>query len=110
MVPSKININNEAEFNSGTGDAEVTDPTGEDFDLSINSGTGDATLKLDGTPLEGYFEFSTTSGNIKCSVDFDEETEYSEGYDKSIRKSFTKGKKIPRYFISSGSGTAELEY
>jgi len=105
-------IVDEADFNSGTGDAEVTDPKGKDFDLSINSGTGDATLILNNSPLEGYFEFRTTSakGDIKCPIDFDKESESSDGYNDYMRKSFTKGKKTPRYFISTGSGTAELKY
>ena len=105
-------IEDEADFNSGTGDAEVVDPKGENFDLSINSGTGDATLILNNTPLEGYFEFKTTSarGDIKCPIDFDEENEYSNDYNSYVRKSFTRGKKTPRYFISTGSGTAELKY
>jgi len=109
---SHLTVEDEGEFNSGTGDAEVTDPKGENFDLSLNSGTGDATLILDDTPLEGYFEFRTTSsrGDIKCPIDFDEESESWDDHDEYVRKSFTRGKKTPRYFISTGSGTAELKY
>lgn len=106
-----ITIETEGEFNSGTGDVEVSHPQGEDFDLSINSGTDDATLIMDGVPIEGYFEFSANArrGSIKCPVDFDEEEEFYEGDNRQVRKSFTKGKKGPRYFISTGTGTAELK-
>jgi DUF4097 and DUF4098 domain-containing protein YvlB len=106
-----IEIEDEAEFNSGTGDAEVSGPKGDDFDLSINSGTDDATLILDGTPLEGYFELSAQSrrGSIRCPVDFDDEKEYYDGDNRYVRKSFTKGKETPRYFISTGTGTAKLK-
>ena len=106
-----IVIEYEAEFNSGTGDAEVSGPKGDDFDLSINSGTDDASLILDGTPLEGYFELSAQArrGSIKCPVDFDDEKEYYDGDNRYVKKSFTKAKETPRYFISTGTGTAILK-
>jgi hypothetical protein len=106
-----IFIMDEAEFNCGTGKAEVSRPGGVDFDLSINSGTDDAVLIMDGSPVEGYFEFTADGrrGDIKSAVDFDEEEEYENGDGDYLRKSFTKGKKTPRYFISTGSGTAELK-
>jgi DUF4097 and DUF4098 domain-containing protein YvlB len=105
-----ITIETEGEFNSGTGDVEVSRPQGEDFDLSVNSGTNDATVDMDGLPIEGYYEFSTSarSGDIDCPVDFDKEEEYYDGGDQ-VRKSFTRGKKSPRYYISTGTGTAELK-
>lgn len=106
-----ITIETEGEFNSGTGDVEVSRPQGEDFDLSVSSGTDDATLIMDGVPIKGYFEFSANArrGSIECPVDFDEEEEYDEGDNRQVRKSFTRGKKNPRYFISTGTGTAELK-
>jgi len=58
VVAHNITIETEGDFNSGTGDAEVSRPQGEDFDLSVNSGTNDATLVMDGLPIEGYYEFS----------------------------------------------------
>jgi len=89
---------------------EVSRPQGEDFDLSVSSGTNDATLDMDGLPIEGYYEFSASarSGDIDCPIDFDREEEYDEG-DDNVRKSFTRGKKTPRYYISTGTGTAELK-
>ncbi len=106
-----IIIETEGEFNSGTGDVEVSHPQGEDFDLSVSSGTDDATLIMDGVPIKGYYEFSANArrGSIECPVDFDEEEEFSEGDNRQVRKSFTKGKKRPRYFISTGTGKAELK-
>ena len=105
-----ITIESEGEFNSGTGDVEVARPNGKDFDLSLNSGTNDATLDMDGLPIEGYYEFtaSARSGDIESPVDFDREDEYYDG-GETMRKSFTKGKKSPRYYISTGTGTAELK-
>jgi len=106
-----ITINEEADFNSGTGEALVKAPLGEDFDLSINSGTDDAILDLNGQPLKGYFEFTAHSrrGDIDCPVAFDKETTYENGNGTYDRKSFTKGKDSPRYFISTGTGKAELK-
>jgi DUF4097 and DUF4098 domain-containing protein YvlB len=105
-----ITIDSEGEFNSGTGDVEVSRPKGKDFDLSVNSGTNDATVDMDGLPIEGYYEFtaSARSGDIDCPVDFDTEEEYDDG-GETMRKSFTRGKKSPRYYISTGTGTAELK-
>lgn len=104
-----LSITDEGDFNSGTGDVEIVDPAGEDYELAINSGTGDATLVLDKAPLKGYFEFKTNTGRIKAPVGFDEESEDEFDHDHTIRKSFTKEKKSPRYYISSGTGTASLK-
>jgi len=111
VYAKNITIENDADFNSGTGDAEVTKPMGEDFDLSLNSGTGDAVLDMDGQPIKGYFEFTVNArrGRIVCPIEFDDENEYDDGNEDYIRKSFTKGGKTPRYYISSGTGKAELE-
>ncbi len=105
-----ITIEDEGDFNSGTGDVEVTLPKGDDYDLSLNSGTDDAILDMDGIPIEGYFEFTADSrrGDIVCPVDFDEEEEDWKGNSEVMRKSFTKGKKTPRFFISTGTGKAKL--
>jgi hypothetical protein len=105
-----ITIEDEAELNSGTGDVEVINPQGTDFDLNINSGTDEAILDMSGSPIEGYFEFTAHSrkGRIVCPIEFDEEDEYYNGDGKYMRKSFTKGKNTPRYFISTGTGKAKL--
>jgi len=108
VVAENITIEDEAEFNCGTGDVEVIKPMGDDFDLSLNSGTNDAVLDMDGEPLEGYFEFkaSARSGRIRASLDFDQEKEHGNN---SNVKSVTLKKKTPRFFISTGTGTAELK-
>jgi hypothetical protein len=105
-----ITIEDEADLNSGIGDVEAVSPRGTDFDLSINSGTNDAILDMNGSPIEGYFEFTAHSrkGRIVCPIEFDKEDEYSNGDGKYIRQSFTKGKNTPRYFISTGTGKAKL--
>jgi DUF4097 and DUF4098 domain-containing protein YvlB len=106
-----LTITDEAAFKSGTGNAEVSDPSGKDFDLSVKAGTGDATLVLDKTPLQGYFEFKATApgGDIISPVGFDNEQDYDRADDSYTIKSFTHGESTPRYFIITGSGTAELK-
>jgi len=66
---------------------------------------------MDGEPLEGYFEFkaSAHSGRIRASLDFDQEKEHGNGGNGTIVKSVTLKKKTPRFFISTGTGTAELK-
>ena len=105
-----ITIEGEGDFNSGTGDVEVSRPQGEEFDLSVSSGTNDATVIMDGLPIEGYYEFSASarSGDIDSPVDFDREDEYGDD-NGTMRKSFTRGSKKNRYYISTGTGTAELK-
>jgi len=105
-----ITIEDEAELNSGTGDVEVINPQGTDFDLSINSGTDEAVLNMNGSPIQGYFEFTAHSrkGRIVCPIEFDEEEEYHNGDGNYVRRSFTKGKNTPRYFINTGTGKAKL--
>lgn len=106
-----LTIEYEGEFSCGTGDVEVSFPKGEDFDLTISSGTDDATLDMKGQPIQGYFEFTAHArkGRIVCPVRFDKEEELSEGDNKYLRKSFTKGKKSPRVYIKTGTGTARLK-
>jgi hypothetical protein len=111
VLAVNITIDDEGEFNSGTGDVEVVRPSGKDFDLSINSGTNDALLDMDGTDIQGYFEFraSTRRGSIRAPFDFDKEDEYSNGDSSYMVKSFTRGKDTPRFYISTGTGRAEMK-
>jgi hypothetical protein len=118
-----IEVNNsqgDFDLNSGTGkvtiensrgDFKANSGTGDDFDLSINSGTGDVLLDMQGSKIVGYFEFSAhhRKGRIVCPLDFDEEEEYWQGDSKYIRKSFNKEKETPRFFVSTGTGRAELK-
>jgi hypothetical protein len=106
-----LTIEFEGDFNSGTGDVEVSFPKGEDFDLNASSGTGDAVVDMQGNPIQGYFEFSAQAkrGRIVSPVKFDKEEEYMEGDHKYLMKSFTKGKKSPRVYIKTGTGTAKLK-
>ena len=84
---------------------------GDDFDLRLNSGTGDAVLDMKKQPLAGYFEFRAHArrGEIECPEKFDTEEKGGSDNDEYVLKSFTRGKKSPRYFISTGTGTAELK-
>ena len=106
-----ITLLEDGSFNVGTGNAYVKAPKGNDFVLTVNSGTGDATLDMDGQKLQGYFELSANKrgGRIKSSVKFDKEEEYGNGYGTIIQKSFTAGKESPEYYISTGTGKAELK-
>ena len=106
-----ITILHDAEFNSGTGNTSVEKPQGDGFDLNINSGTGDAILDMQGQPLVGYFEFKVHArrGDIDCPVEFDEEERGGHEDNEYLIKSFTREKNNPRYFISTGTGTAELK-
>lgn len=106
-----LTIELEGEFNSGTGDVEVSFPKGEDFDLTASSGTGDAVVDMQGSPIQGYFEFTAQArrGRIVSPVKFDKEEEFMEGDHKYLRKSFTKGKPTPKVYIKTGTGTAKLK-
>jgi hypothetical protein len=108
---SDITIETTANFNSGTGDAEVVSPNGADYDLTVSSGTGDALLDFSGKPLQGRFEFTCHArrGRIVCPEKFDSEEKYEEGDQTYLKKTFTRGKDSPQYFISTGTGKAELK-
>jgi hypothetical protein len=108
---NSITIEADAEFNSGTGDVMVSKPAGNNFKLELNSGTNDAILDFQGKKIEGYFEFRahTRKGDIISPVKFDNEKEYRENGNSYIIKSFTRGKDKPQYFISTGTGEAELK-
>ena len=106
-----ITLDDEGNFSSGTGDAEVVFPEGTDFELNVSSGTNDAELNMKGKPIEGYFEFKCHArrGRIDSPIKFDEEKEYEEGDQKYLQKSFTKGNKSIRVYISTGTGKAKLK-
>jgi hypothetical protein len=111
VYAENINIEDECEFNSGTGDVEVVRPSGEYYELHLNSGTNDAVLDMDGAEIQGFFEFRANahSGRIKSPIDFDKTDEYRNGDSSTIVKSFTRGKDTPRFYISTGTGRAELK-
>lgn len=99
------------EFSSGTGDAEVSFPEGEGFDLTISSGTDKAVLDMKGKPVQGYFEFTANArrGRIVCPFSFDKEEELQENDNKYVKKSFTKGKDTPKIYVKTGTGRAEIK-
>jgi hypothetical protein len=107
---SNLTIASDCSFNSGTGDATVIAPKGDQFDLTVSSGTGDALLDMKGAPLKGSFEFEANKrkGRIICSEKFDIEEEYEEGGSTILKKSFSKGAE-PCYSIHTGTGKAELK-
>jgi hypothetical protein len=106
-----LTLDFEGDFSSGTGDAEVINPKGSGFDLSVSSGTDDATLDMNGAKLSGYFEMTANKrlGRIVSPVKFDKEEELDKGDNKSIRKSVTLGSDTPKYRISTGTGKAILK-
>jgi hypothetical protein len=105
-----ISIDMDGEFSSGTGDAEVSKPMGDDFYLSVSSGTDDAVLDMKGEPIQGGFVFRchARKGRIISPVKFDTENVYDRGDNEYLEKIFKKGKDTPRYEISTGTGTARL--
>jgi hypothetical protein len=106
----KITFTEEGEFNSGTGDVEVIEPTGDDYELTLNSGTGDAVLDFNGAELSGYFEFKAglDRGRIKADLDFDRVEEHGYNGNGTLVKSVKIKSDTPRFYISTGNGTAEL--
>jgi hypothetical protein len=105
-----ITLERKGEFSSGTGTAEVVFPGGENFELSVSSGTRNAILKMNGRPIQGFFEFGCQAkrGRIVCSEKFDKEEEYTENDTKHFLKSFTRGKGTPKISVKTGTGRAEL--
>jgi len=105
-----LTIEYDGDFSSGTGDAEVSFPDGADFELTVSSGTDDAILNMNGKQVKGYFEFTCHArrGRIVCPVKFDKEEELKENGQTYFRKSFTKGKDVPKIYIKTGTGKAEL--
>ena len=105
-----LTIDYDGDFSSGTGDAEVSFPDGADFELTVSSGTDDAILNMNGKQVKGYFEFTCHArrGRIVCPIKFDKEEELKENGQTYFRKSFTKGKDVPKIYIKTGTGKAKL--
>lgn len=108
---SHVELKEESDFSSGTGDAIVQLAKEAGKDMTVSSGTGNAVVNVSGNALKGYFEFTARAddGRIICPVAFDEEEEFWKGDDLYERKSFTKGDNYPRIRIKTGTGKAQLE-
>jgi len=108
---SKISISDESNFSSGIGDVYVRMPEGDDYELSISSGTGKAVLDFNGGDVVGYFELKADVGlgRIVLPFNFDKEEELNEGRNRYVIKSFTRKKDTPKFFITTGTGKAELK-
>jgi DUF4097 and DUF4098 domain-containing protein YvlB len=106
-----IFIEEQGDFSSGTGDAQVKHPAGSGYDLEVSSGTGDAVLVCEKDKIEGYFQFTAqkTGRRISSPIDFDGEEEFYRDDTKYVRKYFTMGSEKNRYYIATGTGKAKLK-
>jgi hypothetical protein len=106
-----VELEEESEFSSGTGDAIVHLSKEAGQDMTVSSGTGDAVVNVSENALKGFFEFTARAddGRIICPVAFDKEEEFWKGDDLYERKSFTKGDNDSRIRIKTGTGKAQLK-
>jgi len=100
-----------SEFSTASGDVSVSLAKSSEFDIEVSSASGDANLDYNGNQVKGYFELTARKkrGKIKSSFEFDNEKEFEKNDQTYIRKSFTKGSKTPKIYISTASGTASLK-
>ena len=108
---SELSIDDYGEFTSGTGNARVELPAGEEYELEISSGTGKAYLECGGADLDAYVEMSARkrSGKISSSFDFEDEEEFERNDDTYVRKWFTKGSGSRKIEIRTGTGRAKIK-
>ena len=108
---SNLEVEDFGEFSSGTGNADVDLPEGNEYELEVSSGTGKATLDCGGADLNAYVEMSSKKrkGKISSSFDFEDEEEYYRNDDKYVRKWFTKGDGSRKIEIRTGTGRAKIK-
>jgi len=97
-------------FESGTGDVDITLPSGRGYELDLASGMGRARLRLLGQAPEGYFELLSTDerGHLRCGWPFDREERFTDARGHCTRKSFTRGGAGTRIVLTVGCGKAEV--
>ena len=107
----ELSLDDYGEFSSGTGNAEVELPAGEEYELEVSSGTGKASIECGGADLDAHVEMSAKkrSGKISSSFDFEDEEEYYSGDDKYVRKWFTEGSGSRKIEIRTGTGRAKIK-
>lgn len=111
VIVSEITINGESEFSAASGDVSVSLAQSSEYDLDLSSASGDATLDYNGKAVKGYFELTARKkrGKIVSDFEFDNIEEYEKNNQDYIRKSFTKGSKTPKIYISTASGKASIK-
>ncbi|MEZ4930982.1 MAG: DUF4097 family beta strand repeat-containing protein [Saprospiraceae bacterium] len=101
-----INLKGNGNFNSGTGNVQLTITSPVTQNLSVNSGTGSATLDMNGQNFDGTLVMACgePGGSISAPFDFDKE----ETKDRTIKKYKYFGDSGVELKVSTGSGKAKL--
>jgi hypothetical protein len=101
-----INLKGNGNFNSGTGNVQLTLTSPVTQNLSVNSGTGSATLDMNGQNFDGTLVMACgeKAGSISAPFNFDKE----ETKDRTIKKYKYFGDSGVELKVSTGTGKAKL--
>ena len=106
-----IVIAKESNFKVASGDILVTLAKSAEQNLKLECASGDAVLNYNGNPIEGYFEFKaiTDRGQIISPYPFEKEEEEEKWGKKYVIKSFSRELEVPKIYIYTANGKAELK-
>jgi hypothetical protein len=103
-----ITLKEDGNFNTGSGDVEISLEAALDYDIELNSGSGDAVLDFNGQKIEGtiVMKAKKRGGDIRAPFEFDRVEEIEEGGDIYIKKTKKLGNKDIDIYVGTGTGNA----
>jgi len=111
IIAKGIKFIDNSEFNSSSGDVDITLSESPSFNISASSSSGDAVISYNNNRIAGtiIMEARVDAGNIISPFKFDTEKEELLGEQKYMIKSFKLGSELPIIKIHTASGKASLK-
>lgn len=105
-----IILDDDSEFSSASGSADVELGKTAEHDLNVGSASGNAMLDYRGNPMTGFIEMTARrrGGRIVSDIKFDKEEEIERNGQNYIRKSATLKDNSPAITVGTATGTAKL--
>lgn len=103
-------LDDDSEFSSASGSANVELGKTAEHDLNVGSASGNAMLDYMGNPMTGFIEMTAKrhGGRIVSDIKFDKEEDIVRSGDKYMRKTVTVKGDYPMVTVGTATGTAKL--
>ncbi len=111
IIAKDVKLIDNSEFDSSSGDVDITLAESPKYNISASSSSGSATINYNNNPIAGKFIMGARveNGDIRSPYKFDTKKEEYKGEQEYIIKSFTIGSEFPIIKIHTASGEACLK-